>query len=82
MEGWGNQREGKKCMICKGDGGDRKMANNRERVLASEDIINYTHTLVIWPACKKNRSLGNKGNHLKSTTHRIHPSAIDAYHKL
>jgi len=29
------EREGKKCMISKGDGGDREMANKREQVLAT-----------------------------------------------
>lgn len=46
-------REGKKCMIGKGDGGDREMENKREQVLASKDIINYTRTPAIWPTCEK-----------------------------
>jgi hypothetical protein len=43
------EREGKKCMIDKGDGGDREVANKRDQVLASEDIINYTRTATMWP---------------------------------
>lgn len=47
------EREAKKCMINKGDGGDREMANKREHVLASEDIVNYTRTPAIWLTCEK-----------------------------
>lgn len=47
------EREGKKCMIGKGNGGDREMANKMEQVLASKDIINYTHTPAIWLAFEK-----------------------------
>lgn len=49
------KREGSKCLINKGDGGDREMANKREQVMASEYIINYTCTPSIWSVSEKAR---------------------------
>jgi hypothetical protein len=49
------EREGKKCMIGKGDGGDREVVNKREQVLVSEDIINYTRTPTMWPTGEEAR---------------------------